>query len=294
MPLTENRWFAGVQEFDTSLMYGLKHRYSVINHPIQINNFARVHYEVKLSYRSSIACHRFISVVFAAWIPSLKAMFPALPPQSKRIWGFRLLWLTAGLTCRGVLRHMCRRRNIISSLLKPVQLSWVYLAIAVKNRGWHSTPVWVGPDVWNYSEFDENVAKIIAADPNALILPRVHVTEPDWWRQMNPAEVMVYDDGGVDYFNPHRLWPAMKSKTWPSIASQQWRQDMCVALRKFIEHIPEPALCPGIFLVIKYLAWLLKSGTITLHRKHNSAITAFTCRNTFRTGSSKNTGRRTI
>jgi hypothetical protein len=111
----------------------------------------------------------------------------------------------------------------------------------------HTMPVWVGTDVWNYSEFDENVAKIIAADPHSLILPRVHVAEPDWWRAANPAEVMVYDDGGVEYYNPHRLWPALKSKTWPSIASQKWRDDMCMALRRFIEHIQSRPYAKNIF-----------------------------------------------
>jgi hypothetical protein len=112
---------------------------------------------------------------------------------------------------------------------------------------WHSTPVWVGPDVWDYTELDESIGKIIAADPNALILPRVHVAEPDWWREKYPAEVIVYDDGTTDFLNPHRLWPALKSKTWPSFASQQWRNDMCIALRKFIEHVQSKPYAKNIF-----------------------------------------------
>ena len=101
----------------------------------------------------------------------------------------------------------------------------------------HSRPTWVGPGVWDYSEFDEFVNMVLEADPDALIMPRINVSEPDWWREAHPADLMVLSNGTTEVNNPYRLWPAKKSRTYPSIASEKWRQDMALSLRHMIEHI---------------------------------------------------------
>ncbi len=101
----------------------------------------------------------------------------------------------------------------------------------------HSRPSWVGEDVWNFSELDEFAAMVLAADPDALLMPRIHVAEPDWWREANPADLMVLDDGTVRLAKPYRLWPAKKWRTYPSIASRKWREDMARSLRQMIDHI---------------------------------------------------------
>lgn len=111
----------------------------------------------------------------------------------------------------------------------------------------HSRPVWVGPEVWDYSEFDENVAKILRAAPDALIVPRIHVSEPEWWRKQNPADLMVFHDGTKELRNPFRLWPAKKTRTYASMASSKWRQDMAMCLRRLIDHIQESSYADHIF-----------------------------------------------
>ncbi len=111
----------------------------------------------------------------------------------------------------------------------------------------HSVPVWVGPDVWDFSEFDENVAKIVAADPQALIFPRVHVGEPAWWREANPAALIRFSDGSLERRRPYRLWPEKKSRTYPSVASTHWRQAMAVALEHLIDHIQSSSYADRIF-----------------------------------------------
>ncbi len=111
----------------------------------------------------------------------------------------------------------------------------------------HSVPVWVGPDVWDFSEFDENVAKIITADPEALIIPRVHVGEPAWWRKKNPAALIRFSDGSLHRRQPYRLWPEKKSRTYPSIASTHWRNDMALALRRLIEHVQQSDYAERVF-----------------------------------------------
>lgn len=111
----------------------------------------------------------------------------------------------------------------------------------------HSTPTWVGHDVWDYSEFDACIGMILSADPDALIMPRIHVAEPDWWRAENPVELMVYSDGSVNLNNPQRLWPALKSRTFASVASLKWREDMAAALRNMISHIQSASYANHIF-----------------------------------------------
>ena len=111
----------------------------------------------------------------------------------------------------------------------------------------HSVPVWVGPNVWDFSEFDENVAKILAADSDALIFPRVHVGEPEWWRQANPASLIRFSDGSLERRRPYRLWPEKNTRTYPSIASTQWRQAMAGALERLIDHIQTSSYADRIF-----------------------------------------------
>ena len=112
---------------------------------------------------------------------------------------------------------------------------------------WHSTPTWVGVDVWDFSELDESVAKILEADPDAYIMPRINVSEPEWWRELHPEELMVFDDGTTAFRKPYRLWPAKTSRTIASIASQRWRDDMSASLRRFIEHVQQAPYADRVF-----------------------------------------------
>lgn len=112
---------------------------------------------------------------------------------------------------------------------------------------WHSTPVWVGPGVWDFSEFDENVGKILEANPDAYIMPRINVSEPEWWREKNPSELMVYHDGTVDFRRPYRLWPAKESRTIASMSSRKWRKDMADSLRRLIAHIQNSDYADRVF-----------------------------------------------
>ena len=107
---------------------------------------------------------------------------------------------------------------------------------------WHTTPVWVGERVWDYSEFEETVGMILAANPDALLMPRIHIAEPEWWRQKYPDDLVVFDDGQrrtTSRFHPYRLWPAKKSRRHGTIASGRWRRDLGMSLRRLLRHIHE-------------------------------------------------------
>jgi len=107
---------------------------------------------------------------------------------------------------------------------------------------WHSVPTWVSGGVWNFSEFDEWVHLAIKANPNALFVPRIYIGEPDWWRDLHPDELIVFDDGKertTRRRHPFRLWPEKESRSYGSIASSIWRQDMANSLRRLLKHIHE-------------------------------------------------------
>lgn len=100
----------------------------------------------------------------------------------------------------------------------------------------HSKPVWPAADVWDYSGFDERMERVLAAAPDALVIPRVYIGTPSWWLEQNPDEMEVLDSGATRYTEPNRNPTIPKNRPFPSLASEKWRRDMGDALRRFIEH----------------------------------------------------------
>jgi len=101
-----------------------------------------------------------------------------------------------------------------------------------------SNPTWKGPDEWDFSQMDERANRILKADPNAFMLPRIYIGTPLWWREKYPEEMIVLDHGGKLYKEPFNQVLNLR-REYPSLASKKWRQDMAFALRKTIEHIKE-------------------------------------------------------
>lgn len=80
----------------------------------------------------------------------------------------------------------------------------------------------ISPDRYDYSAFDRYFARILSVDPQALFVPHIGVTAPQWWQKLHPEELAVYADG----------------KTGPSsFASQLWKQEMGEDLRKLLAHL---------------------------------------------------------
>lgn len=100
-----------------------------------------------------------------------------------------------------------------------------------------STPVWKGPDEWDFSQMDERAGTILNVKPDAWILPRIYIGTPEWWRQKYPEEMTVLDHGGIIYTNPCNEFMNVNKRPYPSLASEKWRQDMGTALKKTIEHM---------------------------------------------------------
>ena len=76
----------------------------------------------------------------------------------------------------------------------------------------------------DYSEFDQEVHKIISACPDAMILPRVGMGMPRWWDEENPEECC--DTG----FREGRRG---------CFSSLKWRRDTKKFLYRFIRHVAE-------------------------------------------------------
>jgi hypothetical protein len=76
----------------------------------------------------------------------------------------------------------------------------------------------------DYTGLDAQMDHILAVDPDALILPRMHNDAPAWWKERHPDQKMLYDDG------PHPM---------VSPASKIWRRDASEALRLYVRHLEE-------------------------------------------------------
>ncbi|MBM3497466.1 MAG: hypothetical protein FJX74_02240 [Armatimonadetes bacterium] len=95
-------------------------------------------------------------------------------------------------------------------------------------RGLHigTVPIdlpWPGEDrPADYGAAEAQVEHILAIDPDALIIPRIQLDAPDWWKAAHPGHRQVYDGG---------------ERPMPSPASQPWRTDVSQALRAFLRHL---------------------------------------------------------
>lgn len=76
----------------------------------------------------------------------------------------------------------------------------------------------------NFEAEDAACRTVLAANPHALLIPRIPMNPPDWWRQANPGEVMQWEDG-------HRAAAVP--------ASPQYRHDAAERLAALVEHLEE-------------------------------------------------------
>jgi hypothetical protein len=74
----------------------------------------------------------------------------------------------------------------------------------------------------DYGVVDWQLRHILDLDPEALIIPRVFIDAPQWWKAEHPDEIMVYDDGKHRQCSP---------------ASKPWRRDAAEALRLYVQHL---------------------------------------------------------
>jgi len=111
----------------------------------------------------------------------------------------------------------------------------------------HSKPTWTAPETWDYSGFDERADRVLAADPHALLLPRVNLGTPRWWLTAHPDDLEVLDGGGTLYRQPNINTTIPKDRPFPSLASPLWRRDIGDALRRLVRHIQTSKYADHVF-----------------------------------------------
>ena len=76
----------------------------------------------------------------------------------------------------------------------------------------------------DYSAADAQVRHILSINPKALIIPRIALHAPQWWKDAHPGHQQLYDGGPRPMVSP---------------ASKPWRQDAAQALRLFLRHLED-------------------------------------------------------
>ena len=84
---------------------------------------------------------------------------------------------------------------------------------------------WPKPGVAvDWSGVDAACETVLRANPNALLLPRIGMDPPPWWREAHPDDVMQWEDGSRSHAVP---------------ASPQYRRDAADRLAALVAHIEE-------------------------------------------------------
>lgn len=112
----------------------------------------------------------------------------------------------------------------------------------------HSLSVWFPwpkpGETADYSDAETSIHTVLERDPEALILLRFNLDPPRWWRDANPEELSIWDNG-------ESLSPRVENSnhlqmgTEVSVASEVWRQQACDHLARFVTHL-ESKFCEHI------------------------------------------------
>ena len=90
--------------------------------------------------------------------------------------------------------------------------------------------------IHTYSGFEERVKMLLDADPDAYFFPRLYLSSPRWWDEKHPDDLVTFDPGDG---KPQPFFHSPADKRVPSWASEAWRRDTAVALRRFIQHVEQ-------------------------------------------------------
>lgn len=87
---------------------------------------------------------------------------------------------------------------------------------------------WKVPGHFDYTDFEQRVARILAAHPTAYLLPRLYLCTPRWWNDAHPEEMTV----------GHTQGPMEAAQgRFPSFSSVAWKKASANALARFIRYV---------------------------------------------------------
>ena len=75
----------------------------------------------------------------------------------------------------------------------------------------------------DWSHVDAQCQEVLAANPNALLIPRIGMEAPEWWLKAHPDDVMVWDSG--------------PQYGYAVVASPEYRRDAAARLFVLLEHL---------------------------------------------------------
>jgi len=108
---------------------------------------------------------------------------------------------------------------------------------------------WTGIDEYDFSPFDAMMENFLAADANAMIMPRIHLDAPENWMDAHPDELVGYADETA--WNGDTSWGGARHPSW---ASKLFLEDSSEALRRLLRHVAQREYSSRIF------GWHLGSG----------------------------------
>ena len=98
------------------------------------------------------------------------------------------------------------------------EIFWSWMQPQQGCHGW-----WLGPGRYDFKKIDSRIRAILAADPRALIFPRIKLNPPDWWLKTHPDEIVRLADG--------------TSGRQVSLASLAWEEAYARMLRDVVRHM---------------------------------------------------------
>lgn len=96
-----------------------------------------------------------------------------------------------------------------------------------------AAPVWKGPGLYDWSEFDARMETILARVPDAVVVPRLHLASPPWWDRDHPDELVGF---GVPWESapPGHAAPSATQASW---ASSAWKSAVFENLERWVAHV---------------------------------------------------------
>jgi len=98
------------------------------------------------------------------------------------------------------------------------EIFWTWMTPGKGCFGW-----WLGPGEYDFERVDARVRAILAANPRALIFPRIKLNPPNWWLREHPDEIVRDPEG--------------KLGEQASLASELWADTYERMLRDVIRHM---------------------------------------------------------
>jgi hypothetical protein len=92
--------------------------------------------------------------------------------------------------------------------------------------------LWQEDNTIAFEAIDQKMALILAANPRALVLPRVGLAPPAWWVERHPEAMMIHRD-------PYLGETVEGEYRSVSFASAAWREDIAPVLRRIIHYLEE-------------------------------------------------------